>query len=89
MGPVTGVITYLIIWWTVFFAVLPIGVTSQAEAGEVVPGADPGAPVDPRMWFKVGLTSLIAAGFWLVVFLMIHFRVIDLAAIQAGIDESR
>ncbi|MES2343373.1 MAG: DUF1467 family protein, partial [Pseudomonadota bacterium] len=29
----TGVAIYLTIWWTVLFAVLPLGVTSHAEAG--------------------------------------------------------
>jgi len=29
---------YFIIWWTVLFAVLPIGVRTQAEDGAVVPG---------------------------------------------------
>ena len=31
---------YFIIWWTVLFAILPIGVRSQAEAGDVAAGTD-------------------------------------------------
>ena len=33
MGITTGIATYLIIWWVVLFAVLPLGTISHAEAG--------------------------------------------------------
>ncbi|NBW15939.1 MAG: DUF1467 family protein [Caulobacteraceae bacterium] len=44
-----GLAVYFVIWWTVLFAVLPFGVRSQAEAGEISQGTDPGAPSAPRM----------------------------------------
>ncbi len=50
MGIVGGIVTFLIIWWTVLFAVLPLGVRSQAENGEVARGSEPGAPVRPELW---------------------------------------
>jgi predicted secreted protein len=49
---------FVTIWFTLLFAVLPIGVRSQAESGEVVPGSDPGAPAVPRLLLKAGLTTL-------------------------------
>ena len=52
---------YFILWWLVFFAVLPWGVRSQHEAGEGVPGSDPGAPVSHRLLFKMAMTTLISA----------------------------
>ncbi|MGL4729681.1 MAG: DUF1467 family protein [Bosea sp. (in: a-proteobacteria)] len=59
---VTGAIAlYFIIWWTVLFAVLPFGVRSQAEDGQVTAGTEPGAPVAPLMMKKVLWTTLIAA----------------------------
>lgn len=67
MGPVTAVVTFLIIWWTVLFTVLPLGVRSQAEDGAVAPGTEPGAPVNPNLWRKVRLTTMISVGVWLVV----------------------
>ncbi len=36
-----GLALYFIIWWTVLFAVLPFGVRTQGEAGEIVPGTRP------------------------------------------------
>ncbi|MET0606584.1 MAG: DUF1467 family protein [Beijerinckiaceae bacterium] len=52
---------YFVVWWTLLFAVLPFGVRSQAESGEVTPGTDPGAPVAPRLWVKALWTSIVAA----------------------------
>ena len=51
---------YITIWFTVLFAILPIGVRSQAEEGTVVPGTEPGAPVAPRLLFKAILTTAIS-----------------------------
>lgn len=58
---------YFIIWWLTLFAVLPIGVRSQEEAGEVVPGSEIGAPAKARMGFKVLLTTAISIPIFLLV----------------------
>ena len=62
-----GIAVFVIIWWIVLFAVLPFGVKSQQEAGEVVTGSDPGAPVVPRLGLKLLATTLIAGLLWLAV----------------------
>lgn len=58
---------YLTIWFVVLFAVLPIGVRSQHEAGDYVPGTDPGAPVAPHLLRKALWTTLIAAAIFALV----------------------
>lgn len=50
---------FFTIWFVVLFAVLPFGVKSQHEAGEYVPGTDPGAPVAPRLLPKILWTTVI------------------------------
>jgi predicted secreted protein len=57
-----AVASYVIIWWVVIFAVLPFGV-QHAEKGD--PGHAAGAPANPRLLLKAGITSLIAAAIWL------------------------
>ena len=65
MTTTAGVAIYLIVWWLVFFAVLPFGVRSQHEEGGVEgEGRDPGAPVRPMIVRKVLATTLIAAVVW-------------------------
>lgn len=55
-----GLAVYFVIWWTVLFAVLPFGVRSQAETGEVTAGTEPGAPILPGLLRKAAITSVIA-----------------------------
>jgi predicted secreted protein len=55
-----GLAIYFIIWWTVLFAVLPFGVRTQGEAGEVVPGTPASAPVAPRMLRTFAITTVVA-----------------------------
>jgi len=45
----------------VLFAVLPWGIRSQHEAGEIVPGTDPGAPAIPNLKRKLLWTTLVSA----------------------------
>lgn len=52
---------YFVIWWTLLFAVLPFGVRSQAEAGEIAQGSEPGAPAAPRLREKAMWTTLLSA----------------------------
>jgi predicted secreted protein len=57
----TALAIYFVLWWVVLFAVLPWGVRSQAEEGNVVEGTDPGAPAIPHLWAKLLWTTLVAA----------------------------
>jgi predicted secreted protein len=60
-----GVGVYVVIWWTVLFAVLPFGVRSQQEMNDVVPGSDPGAPVRHRLGLKILVNTGISTAIWL------------------------
>jgi predicted secreted protein len=60
----TGIVTFLTMWWLVLFCVLPFGVRSQAEAGDVIEGTDPGAPVVANMKKKVVWTTAITILVW-------------------------
>ncbi|MCA3564333.1 MAG: DUF1467 family protein [Methylocystis sp.] len=66
----SAVALYFVIWWLTLFAVLPFGVRSQHEAGEVVAGSDPGAPTMVRVLRVVVLNSVVSlvvlALFWIV-----------------------
>jgi predicted secreted protein len=82
MDPILSVAVYLTIWWTVFLTILPLGVTSHAEAGiDLGDGGDPGAPVDPKLGRKVITTSWVSALLLAVVWLVIHFHLIPLPAL--------
>ncbi len=60
MSKTTAVAVFFLIWWVVLFAVLPWGVRSQHEGGDIAPGTDPGAPVLPHLGRKLVVTTLVA-----------------------------
>jgi predicted secreted protein len=62
MGWFTGVVLYVLIWWTVLFAVLPVGTRPVAEADQATGWR--GAPEHPHLGRKVIATTLIAALIW-------------------------
>ena len=61
MSVISVVAIYFIVWWLVFFAVLPFGVASHHEGREVTMGQEHGAPDLPMLGRKALITSLIAA----------------------------
>jgi len=65
----------VIIWWTVFFAVLPWGVRVP-ESHE--PGHATSAPERPLLWRKAAITSVIAAILWLGAYYLIQSDLIPL-----------
>ena len=74
---VTGLaIIYIIIWWVVFFAILPMDV-NRAKIIKVE-GEDPGSPENPKMFKKflycTGITSVIFS----IIYLLIKFEYLNL-----------
>lgn len=60
---------YFILWWITLFAILPIGLRTQAEENEIVPGSVESAPARFRGGRVVLLTTLVSGviyGAWLV-----------------------
>ncbi len=57
---------YFVVWWIVLFAVLPFGARSQAEAGDVVSGTEPGAPAVPALREKALWTTVVAVAVFLL-----------------------
>ncbi len=78
MISILGAGLFITIWWTLIFAVLPFGIRSQAEQGEVVAGSEPGAPVTVRLLRVVAITTGLSIMVWLGVFGAIHFQLIDI-----------
>ncbi len=75
--PIT-IALYFILWWTLLFAVLPWGVKSQHEAGDVTPGTDPGAPVKPMLLKKAIWTSAITAVAVAVIYVIMSNKMLTL-----------
>ena len=71
MSTPMAIAVYFTIWWTVLFAVLPFGVRSQHEVGEMAEGTDPGAPVAPRLLMKAIATTAVSTVVFACVYLYV------------------
>lgn len=76
MSLTAALAVFFIIWWMVLFAVLPWGVRSQEEEGEVAPGTASSAPVAPRLRTKFLITTVVAALLFALVYAIIAFELI-------------
>ena len=70
---ITGsIIIYVMIWWIVFFSVLPIGVQSKKEVfKDKIGGLDPGAPKNPKIGKKFLISTIVTS----ILFIMIYYIV--------------
>jgi predicted secreted protein len=78
MSVTFGMAIYIVLWWTVLFAVLPIGVRTQSEDGSVVPGTPESAPTAPRLIRVVVLTTLISGLLFAAAWAAVRYGWIDL-----------
>ncbi len=81
MSLTLGIAIYVVMWWTVLFAMLPIGVRTQAEDGTVVPGTPESAPTTPRLLRTVFLTTVVSAMLFGLFWAAIRYGYLDLAAL--------
>ena len=72
---------YVVLWWTVLFAVLPIGVRTQGEDDAVVPGTPESAPTAPRLLRVVVVTTLVSGLLFGAAWAAVTYGLIDLAAL--------
>ena len=72
MSTTLSIAVYFIVWWTTLFAVLPFGVRTQGEEGEVVPGTPHSAPARFRVLRILGLNTLVATVVFIFVWLAIN-----------------
>ncbi len=68
---------YFIVWWVTLFVVLPFGVRTQGEAGEVVPGTSESAPADFRIWRIIAITTVASTVIFAALWAATHWGYID------------
>lgn len=89
MSFATAIAIYFIIWWTVLFAVLPWGVRSQEESGEVPSGTDPGAPAIPYLGRKLAWTTAVAALVFVLGYLVYANRLVAIGELADWLGQPR
>jgi len=69
-----ALVSFVIIWWLVLFCVLPLGI-KPAEPGDLAEQV--GAPANPRIGYRLLLTTGIAAVVFGLVFALIQSDLIS------------
>ena len=69
-------IIYIIIWWVVFFAILPIDVNRVKPIK--IEGEDTGSPENPRMLKKFIYCTSITTIIFIIIYLLIKYEYLNL-----------
>ena len=79
MGITGSIIVYVLIWWIIFFSILPVGIQSNTEAfREKIEGIDPGAPKNPKIAKKFLITTIITSIIFIVIYYLVEFDLLNL-----------
>ena len=74
---ITGLaIIYIIIWWIIFFAILPIDVERKKMVK--VEGEDPGSPENPKMLKKFIYCTVITTILFIIIYFLMKFEYLNL-----------
>ena len=76
MSPTGLAIIYIIIWWIVFFAILPIDVERKKIIR--IDGEDPGAPENPKILKKFIYCTGITTFLFTIIYLLMKFEYLNL-----------
>ena len=79
MGITGSIIVYVLIWWIIFFSVLPFGIQSnKVKFEEKIEGVDPGAPKNPKIAKKFLITTIITSIIFIVIYYLVEFDLLNL-----------
>ena len=74
---ITGsLIIFVLIWWIIFFSLLPIDVDRKHK--EMVEGADKGSPENPKIIKKIIYTTIITSIIFIGIFMLVNYDYINL-----------
>jgi predicted secreted protein len=78
MSIALGLALYLMIWFLTLFVVLPFGVHTQAEAGDVVPGTPESAPAAPKILRIALINTALASVVYIIVLLVLNSELVNM-----------
>ena len=70
IGPITMFAIYITVWWTVLFAVLPLGM-AQEDQFPPKDGSQWGAPANPNLKKKFITTTWVSVLVWMFIMVLI------------------
>ena len=83
IGPVTMLAIYIVCWWVVLFAILPLGM-NQGDQQAPTDGGQCGAPVKPNLKKKAITTTWVSAIVWVLIVGVVESGLVDLSSLPTG-----
>lgn len=74
MTLIQGIVSFILIWWTFLFCILPFG---NQPSDEPMAGETGNIPAKPRILKKFVITTALSVVIWLVLHGLIALNVID------------
>ena len=71
-----SIIIYVLIWWIVFFSLLPVDVDRNKK--NFVEGVDPGAPENPKIIKKFAYSTLITSIIFIIIYLLVKYEYLNI-----------
>ncbi|MEM9716585.1 MAG: DUF1467 family protein [Pseudomonadota bacterium] len=90
MAVTSIIVLFAVIWFILLLIILPIGMTSQEEAGEIVPGTPASAPSNFQFKRVVLWTTGMTIIIWAITCFVIlsGWITVDMMDFYNGIDDS-
>ena len=74
---ITGsLIIFVLIWWIIFFSLLPIDVDRKHK--EMIEGVDKGSPENPKIIKKIIYTTIITSIIFIGIFMLVKYDYLNL-----------
>ena len=67
MSITSALVLFAVIWFMVLFIVLPLGLRTQGEAGEVAPGTPSSAPSETMLKRKMLVTTAVTVVLFVII----------------------
>ena len=71
-----SLIIYVLIWWIVFFALLPIDVNREKKS--IIKGSDAGAPENPKIVKKFIYSTLITSIIFIIIYILVKYELLNI-----------
>jgi predicted secreted protein len=78
-----GIVTFIVIWWTILFGVLPWGIRHPSVQDK---GAMPGAPLKPDFKKIILRTTIISVVLWLIAFALAETNLISFSRMAESLN---
>ncbi len=72
---------YFILWWVVFFVVLPLKIVTNSDKGIDEKGIGGSVPINPNLLYKILITSVFTLVLLLVLIAMFYFNIMNIDSI--------